>query len=137
MTRIFILLLALLLTLSGCSPVANTAAAEQAVPQFHQLLDAGQFSEIYELSSEELKKVASKQDFLALLEAVHRKLGNTKSSEMQSLNITYKTSGTFLTLVYKTNFAEGEASERFVFRTHDKVALLAGYYINSNALLLK
>jgi hypothetical protein len=137
MTRAFIFLLALLLTLTGCSPVTNTAAAEQAVPQFHQLLDAGRFSDIYEGSSEDLKKVASKQDFLVLLEVVRRKLGNTKSSELQSLNISYKTSGTFVTLVYKTNFAEGEASERFVFRMRDKAALLAGYYINSNVLLLK
>lgn len=137
MTRKFILLLGFLLVLSGCSPTADTEAAEQAVPKFHQLLDAGRFAEIYELSSEELKKVASKQDFLALLEAVHRKLGNTKSSQKQTWNINYHTSGTFVTLVYKTTYAEGEASEKFVFRMHDKAAVLAGYHINSNALILK
>ncbi len=137
MTRAFFCLLGLLFVLLGCSVSADTAAAEQAVPRFHQSLDAGQFAEIYELSSDDLKKVASKHEFLSLLEAVHRKLGNTKSSEKQTWNINYHTSGTFVTLVYKTTYTEGEASERFVFRMRGNVATLAGYYINSNALILK
>jgi hypothetical protein len=137
MTRTLILVLGFLLVLSGCSASADTAAAEQAVPQFHRSLDAGRFAEIYEQSSDDLKKVASKQDFLSLLEAVHRKLGNTKSSEKQAWNINYHTSGTFVTLVYKTAYAEGEASEKFVFRMHGSAATLAGYHINSNALILK
>jgi hypothetical protein len=137
MARVLIFLLGILPFLWGCSVSADTAAAEQAVPSFHRSLDAGRFAEIYELSSDELKGAASSQEFLALLEAVHRKLGNTKSSEKQSWNINYHTSGTFVTLVYKTAFAEGEASEKFVFRMRGNTATLAGYYINSNALILK
>src|SRR5437773_3749093 len=106
--RTLILLATVVLTMSGCSMSADTAAAEQAVPKFHELLDSGRFVEIYEGSAEDLKKVSTQQDFVALLEAVHRKLGNTKSSERQSWNVNYHTSGAFVTLTYKTLYAEGE-----------------------------
>jgi hypothetical protein len=137
MTRTFLRLVALAFALTGCSVSADTAAAEAGVPRFHQLLDAGKFVEIYEQSSEDLKKTATQQDFVALLEAVHRKLGNTKSSDKQGWNINYHTSGTFVTLTYKTVYAEGEAAEQFVFRMQGSVAALVGYHINSTALILK
>jgi hypothetical protein len=137
MTRTFLLLITLASVLAGCSVSADTAAAEAGVPRFHELLDAGKFVEIYEQSSDDLKKVGTQQDFVALLEAVHRKLGNTRSSEKQGWNINYHTSGTFVTLTYKTVYAEGEAAEQFVFRMQGKLAALAGYHINSTALILK
>ena len=137
MTRTFVFLVTLALVLSGCSVSADTTAAEASVPKFHELLDAGKFVEIYEQSSEDLKRVATQQDFVALLEAVHRKLGNARSSEKQGWNVNYHTSGTFVTLTYKTLYTEGEAAEQFVFRMQNKVAALAGYHINSNALILK
>lgn len=137
MTRKFLRLITLAFVLAGCSVSADTAAAEAGVPTFHQLLDAGQFVEIYEQSSDDLKKSTTQQDFVALLEAVHRKLGNTKSSDKQGWNINYHTSGTFVTLTYKTVYAEGDAAEQFVFRMQGKAAMLVGYHINSTALILK
>ena len=50
--------------------------AEDAVPKFHEQLDAGQFQDIYDQSGEDLKQAANRQEFIALLDAVHRKLGN-------------------------------------------------------------
>lgn len=137
MTRIFILVAALMLAICGCNISADTSAAEQAVPRFHALLDAARYAEIYEKSSDDLKKATSQKDLLALLEAVHRKLGKTKSSEQQGWKVNHTSSGSFVILNYKTSYAEGDATEQFVFRLEDKVALLAGYHINSNALILK
>jgi hypothetical protein len=45
--------------------------------------------------------------------------------------------GTFITGFYKTTFSEGEAQEKFVFRVRDKSAALAGYFINSNDLIVR
>ena len=123
--------------LSGCSPSADISLAEKQIPHFHELLDAGQFREIYASSSQEMKESGSENDFVALLEAVHRKLGTSKSSEEANWNINVHTSGTFVTLVYSTTYAEGKASERFTYRITGKQALLAGYHISSNALILK
>lgn len=125
------------LLIAGCSSSANIKLAEQAIPLFHEMLDASQFDEIYAASAEDLKKVADKKEFVTLLEAVHRKLGNTKASAQKGWNVNYHTSGAFVTLTYATTYAEGEASERFVYRMQGSTALLAGYHINSNALLVK
>jgi hypothetical protein len=64
-------------------------------------------------------------------------LGKTKSAEKRGWNVNYHTSGTFVTLTYKTSYVEGEADEQFVYRLEGTVALLAGYHINSNALIVK
>jgi len=137
MIRTLIFVAGLLLIMTSCSMSGDTAAAEQAVSKFHELLDAGRFVELYEGSASELKRATPQKDFVALREAAHRKLGNTKSSEKRNWNVNYHTSGTFVTLTYKTVYAEGEASEQFVFRMQDKAATLLRYNINSNALILK
>jgi hypothetical protein len=129
--------IALVSLFCGCSMSADTALAEQAVPKFHEELDAGHFDAIYDASADELKSATTQQEFVALLEAVHRKLGNTKASDESGWNVNYQTSGSFVTLGYKTTFDGGSAEEQFVFRLHDKAASLAGYHISSNALILK
>ena len=137
MRPIFLLFVTMLLALAGCSMSADTAVAEQEVPRFHQQLDAAQFVDIYQACADEMKKATSEKNFIAFLEAVHRKLGLTKTSERQGWHVNYTTTGAFVTLVYKTKFAEGEASEQFVYRLDGKVAKLVGYNVNSNAFILK
>jgi hypothetical protein len=133
MLRTLALLLVLVLA-AGCS--VDTSPAEQAVPKFHSMLDAGDFAQIYDSSSEDLKSLSSQHDFVAFLDGVHRKLGASAASERQGWRVDYRPGGTFITLTYRTRYAVGEAQEQFVFRMKDNRALLAGYHINSNALLL-
>ena len=133
MIRALILLVALMPALSGCSISADTTAAEQAVSKFHEQLDASRFNEIYEGSSEDLKKASSRQDMVALLEAVHRRLGATKSSKEQTWHVNFHTSGDFVTLKYKTAYANGDMDEEFIYRMQDKTPLLAGYQFKSSA----
>jgi hypothetical protein len=137
MPRTFLVIAALMAALCGCSMSADTALAEQGVPRFHEQLDAGRFDEIWEQSADELKKASPQPQFVEFLGAVHRKLGNTKSADKTGWNVNYQTSGSFVTLGYKTVFAEGDAQEQFVFRLQDKTALLVGYHINSMALITK
>lgn len=137
MKRLLAGLCVLVSILCGCSMSADTALAEQAVPKFHEQLDAGSFDAIYEASAADLKQITTRQDFVAFLEAVHRKLGQTKGSDRTGWNVNYHTSGSFVTLTYKTIFDGGPAEEQFVFRLQDKAALLVGYHISSTALILK
>jgi hypothetical protein len=123
--------------LVGCSPAADTKAAEEAVTKFHQGLDAAQFEAIYADAAEDLKKVSSAQTFVPLLTAIQRKLGVSKSTQQQTWRVNYATSGTFITLSYATVFEGGDATEQFVFRISGAQARLAGYHINSEALVLK
>jgi hypothetical protein len=137
MTRIALVPGVLALSLLGCSMSADTAVAEKQVQTFHQLFDAGEFADIYDRSADELRKATSKREFVALLEAVHRKLGHTKSSDKVGWNVNYQTSGEFVSLNYKTAYENGDANEQFVFLMHDQTALLAGYVVNSTALILR
>jgi len=134
--RTFLVML-VAITAGACSMSADTSLAEKQVPQFHALLDEGRTAEIYAQASEDLKKVATETDFVALLDAVHRKLGPVQKAERQTWSINYHTSGTFATLVYRIQYAGGEATETFVYRIRDGAGLLAGYHINSNALITK
>ena len=134
MLRTIALLFALVLASSGCS--VDTAQAERAVPKFHSMLDAGNFVQIYASCSEDLKSRSSQQDFVAFLEGVRSRLGASASSKRRGWRVDYRPAGTFITLTYTTRYAQGEAQEQFVFRMKDNRALLAGYHINSNALIL-
>ena len=130
-------IVAVAVALAGCSMSADTKLAEQAVPKFHEMLDAGQFDAIYAASSDDFKKATTRESFVPVLEAVHRKLGATRSSHLKRWDVRYYTSGIFVTLNYSTAYAEGEAFEQFVYRLQGEKALLAGYHINSNALIIK
>lgn len=130
------LLISLLLLLSACSMSKDTSVAEAEVPHFHSSLDAGKFDEIYDAAADELKTAATKQDFVILLSAIHRKLGQVAKSEKQTWHVDYNTAGNFVTLVYNTTFTNGTGAEQFVYKLHDGQASLVGYHINSNALLI-
>jgi hypothetical protein len=131
------LIVAIVISLTACSMSADKTVAEQAVTSFHTKLDSGQFDVIYAGSSDDLKNVTTQGKLVALLEAVHKKLGATKSSKEQSWNVNFHTSGTFITLIYATTYEAGDANEQFVYRLQGSNALLAGYHINADALILK
>lgn len=134
-SRVF-LVLAMVLVVPGCSVQADIGAAERSVPAFHAMLDTGRFAAIYRAASAELQGATSERDFVALLDAVHRKLGASQRWEKISWGVNYRRSGTFVTLLYKTRYAGGEASEQFVFHMQGKAAALAGFHISANALIL-
>ena len=126
----------LAVVIAGCSMSADTKMAEAAVTRFHAMLDAAEFGSIYAESADELKDVTTQEKLVAFLGAVHKKLGVTKSSNKQSWNINYHTSGTFITLTYATVYEGGDASEQFVYRLRGADAKLGGYHINSEALIM-
>ena len=110
--------------LAGCSMSADTRQGEQAVAKFHALLDQEQFDAIYRDSSADMKKTTQQEEFVRLLAAVHRKLGTTESSTLDSWRVSYLTSGTSLALVCRTKYRQGDATEQFLFRLEgDKAAL--------------
>lgn len=121
--------------LASCSMSKDTALAQAQISAFHSELDAGRFQEIYLSSSPDLQKVASEGDFVKLLTAIHRKLGNVKTSTQLTWKVFSGTSGTFATIVNKSQFEQGSADEQFVYRIDNGVAKLAGYHINSLALV--
>lgn len=132
-----LLSLGLALMAAACSVSENTQLAEREVDRFHQQLTAGSVEELYAGSAEDFRKSGKKEEIIGFLDAVHRKLGPLKTTQMKSWKVNYHTSGRFVTLVYDSEYTGGTASEQFTFRIQGDRALLAGYHINSTALVVK
>ncbi|MEA2999537.1 MAG: hypothetical protein QOH04_2848 [Sphingomonadales bacterium] len=129
------LLLATLLILAACSPGAEVPAAERAAASFHAQLDAGRFTAIYAAASEEMKRTTSQQDLVRLLEAVHARLGRFRGGRTAGWNDSRTTAGRFVTIDYAATYETGAAQENFVFRIDGGRAVLAGYHVDSKALI--
>jgi hypothetical protein len=128
--------LALALLLGACSGGASTEAAEKGVVSFHRDLDAGKYVEIYDASASDMKSTISREDFAKLLDAFHRKLGPFKSGKTVSWNVNFATGGNYVTLQREAQFGRGPGTEEFVFRVVNDHAILAGYHVNSNLLIM-
>ncbi|GAA0320648.1 hypothetical protein GCM10009087_33710 [Sphingomonas oligophenolica] len=122
--------------LAACSAGEDVPIANKAVARFHMMLDAGQNAQIYGDSAPEMKTAASEAKLTTLLAAVHRKLGTVTKAEQTGWNDQINTGGHFVTLNYTTTYARGEAAETFVYKITDGKAQLAGYNVNSDALIV-
>ncbi len=138
MPRIFTVLtiVALFLT-AACNPLDRIQSSGTATTRFHQRLDTEQYAAIYDETSQQFRKTTSESDFLALLAAVHRKLGAFKTSEERGLQINATPDGISVTLTYDSTFAAGHAAETFQWLQQEGNCWLANYQINSNTLILK
>jgi Protein of unknown function (DUF4019) len=126
------------LVLGSCSSASNKQIADQAVTEFHRQLDSEQYHAIYTGSDEKLRQAFSEADFVALLEAVHRKLGTVQRANLQSFQVGwFAGQGQVVTLVYNTRFVNSNADEKFVWHINGDHPLLVGYFINSNALITR
>lgn len=121
------------LALVACSIGENASKAEASVRQFHASLNDGKLAEIVSNSAPEIK---GEPKFGKLLEVVRRKLGRVVSSKQVGWNENMNTSGQFVTLNYETKFEKGDGVESFVFKVLDGRLVLAGWHINSDALIM-
>ena len=133
-----LILIALLLALgSACSLTKGKGIAEAAVVKFHDQFNAGQYHEIYEQADDAFKKSASEDEFVALLEAVHRKLGTVKQAHSSGWGVNATPTGTMATLSYDIDFSEGKGNEQFVFHISGDKAALYRYNVNSPLLITR
>ena len=124
------------LVVAGCSSDRDIAAAEAAVARFRDRMAAQDFTVIYAESGDDLRRGISEQDLTKFLAAVVDKLGTVKTSEKATWNVNVGTSGTFITLGYKTEFANGAGAEQFIYRVKDGMPFLYRYDINAPAILV-
>jgi hypothetical protein len=136
---VFVLLCGTCVLLCSCgSSTKSVKLAQQSVEQFHSKLDSEQFAGLYAASDEKFHQATSESDFIKLLDAVHRKLGNVQQSNLRNTGVAwFAGQGATVTLVYETKFAQGTGMEKFVWHIKDNGATLYGYLINSNELITK
>jgi hypothetical protein len=135
----------ILATISACILISSCGSsskslelAKQNVEQFHSQLDTAQYAAIYASCDEKFHAVTSEFDFAKLLEAVHRKLGFVRQSNVRNTGFSwYAGQGAVVTLVYDTTFTEGSGTEKFVWHIKDDTATLYSYNIRSNDLVTR
>ena len=112
--------------------------ADQGVSEFRSQVDSEQYHAIYIGADDKFRRGSNETDFVALMQAVHRKLGKVQQPNLQNSQVGWFVGeGSIVTLYYDTQFAEGRASEKFIWRVKDNRPILVGYYINSNVLITK
>jgi len=124
------------LVLMGCSVSQDMASTKDEIPKFHAALDAEKFDDIITNATADLNPATNDGTFRKILEAIHKKLGKFKSSTPVGWNDNATTGGHFVTIAVKSIYERGAADENFVFRLQDKSAKLAGYHINSAAMMI-
>ncbi len=122
--------------LAGCTAGRDVPSAEAGIAAFHHQLDAQAFDAIYAGSAPDMKTGTSQASFVQLLSAIHRKLGSFQSGSAAGWNDNVTTSGHFVTVTYAAKYAGGAADETFVYRLDGDHAVLAGYHVNSTALIV-
>ncbi|HST10911.1 MAG TPA: DUF4019 domain-containing protein [Terriglobales bacterium] len=128
------LVLLVILYSCGRSAYGSYRIANLGTERFHQMLNQGQYEQIYGDTSDDFRKKGTREESLAFLQKVHETLGSQRSSSLKSFNINRVNTGTYLTLVYTSHFDQGDADEQFVWRVQDDDAKLYGYHVNSSQL---
>jgi hypothetical protein len=135
--RIVSLSLAMLVAVAGgagCTGVAAKGDAETGVANFHEMLDAERYSEIYDATDDLFKNATPGPRFVEILQGVHRKLGAVTSTTLKtwlSRDQAGTNAGSYISMTYETQFAEGPATESFNWKVVNGKVYLAGYNIQS------
>jgi Protein of unknown function (DUF4019) len=133
----FVFILSAFILLAGCGARKDMQIAEAGVTRIHAQMDAEQYGDMYAQADDAFRAASKQQDFLDLMSAIHRKLGRVQSASETRYFVNFTTSGTQVRLNYHTKFEGGEGDEEFLWHVSGEQALLLGYHINSNALILK
>ena len=130
-------ILSLLFVGLACSVFTEgKAAGEKGVAAFHSQMNTGKFDEIYNNATKEFQASDRKETIINFLKLVREKLGTVKNSSSQSWNVNKNTAGSFVTLVYQTEFEQDSAvTETFIFVLEGENAKLHNYKVNSKRLM--
>jgi hypothetical protein len=134
--RHFLVTWALALALAGCGSQQTVDDAKAAVSVFHADLDAANIDSIWADTAPDFREATDRKQLDALLLAVNRKLGKIRKSEQLGWRENATTHGNFVVLQMQTEFEHGPGQETFTFKREGERLLLAGYNVNSNALIV-
>ena len=110
-------------------------SSNEAVRQFHQQLNAGEYEVICQEASEGFTRSAKHDELVNFLNGVHTKLGSAASESLLNIGVNANTNGTFITTRYNTQFANGLGVETFTWIKSAGALKLYGYNVQSQALL--
>ncbi|MDM7956113.1 DUF4019 domain-containing protein [Blastomonas sp.] len=134
MQRIFSVVLCLLL--AACGGMNDDAtAARVSVSDFRSYVSSGDHEAIYAMADPLYKNSVTPQQHERLFSVLKKRLGPFDTATETGWKVNYTTDGHFVVLAYNAKFHNGEGAEMFTWKVTDGKPALAGYNINSPALL--
>lgn len=124
------------LILVSCNPVKSTAEADKAAAEFHSLYDAEDYDKIFDTAHADFKASQPKVETIDFIRSVREKLGKVKSTNRTGWQANSFNMNTNVILTHETEFENGKGVETFTYRIENGSAVLLGWYINSNALIV-
>jgi hypothetical protein len=118
--------LGLLVLAAACHRAPDTSMVDSAVELFHQRLASGDDDAIYRDAGIEYQRsidVEMNHKFLA-------QIRRGRGSPGRATRTDYAVTGAVVNAVYKVSFANGDATETFVWRVTGGKAVLLGFTIN-------
>jgi hypothetical protein len=114
---------------SGLSMQETDAATQD----FRQRYERKEFGQLYERAAPELRAGASEALFVSWMRSLSQKLGPWQSAQPLGSS---KLPGDDdrVVFLFRSRFSNGEATERFVWRSQGGKPILVGYHINSREL---
>ena len=131
----WLLVMAVMVAIAGCSAGQDKAAAEAGVAQFHRQMNAREYHDIYDAADPAFRQSGSEGAAIRFLDQVRERLGTVRRTEQRSWRVNFTPEGRTVALEYATEFTEGRGIENFIFRIADGRTTLVGYHINSSDLM--
>ena len=121
----------LLVWMFGRSAFASYRLASAAVERFHAQLNRNDYETIYADAAAEFRSAGSRADGIKFFETLHGRLGDVRKSHIAGFHVYASTNkGTFVDVVYETEFSQGTAQESFIWRVRDGKTFLYRYHYN-------
>ncbi|MBI4354388.1 MAG: DUF4019 domain-containing protein [Candidatus Omnitrophica bacterium] len=135
---VLLLLVGLTGMISSVKSQAILPQAEHVAEEFFTQFNASQFEAIYDnLADGRLRLVQSKKDFLALLQAVQKKIGKVVKKNREATKLQSLADGVYFEIAYTTVHESGSAVETLTLRKNNEKWLLVGYTVASRELILR
>lgn len=108
---------------------------DTAVSEFHRQYNSREIAGIHAAAASDFRKAVPLVKFTPFATMLHQKLGQWKSGSRDRINLNNQNGNKTLELTYNSTFANGTATEDFVFDYNGDKPLLLGYNVKSPALL--
>jgi hypothetical protein len=118
----------------GKGAYSDYRSASAAVDRFHLRLNTGDYDAIYADASEPFHRSGNHAQWIGYFEQAHQKMGNSGKVSMIAFYTRRKDGRAWVDEVVNTQFAQGQAHERFVWIGERDQLLLYWYQIDSPSL---
>jgi hypothetical protein len=118
------------LCLAGCSVGQDKSVAEQAVTEFHNLLDGARYHDVWETTSPDFRRENSEAALTGLISQVHDRLGDFQDARETGWRVSLAPGGRQVTLNYVSRYARGSANEDFIYQLRPEGPRLLSYSVH-------